>query len=226
MPFQGSIIHQLQAGVGMPVCARLALKIMLLALAVTAGSQASAAGDANRGKALSYTCLGCHGIENYKNVYPTYSVPELSGQHESYIVAALKEYRSGERSHATMHQQAESLSDQDIEDIAAYFAAYELKPTTALIGTPPAKVQQLCVACHGTSGIGVTGDYPDLAGQQADYLVRALHEYKQGDRKNAIMPTFVAGLGDEEIEQIARYYSEQRPALRTLPRRTSILSAK
>ena len=210
----------------MPVSARLALKIMLVALAVTAGSQASAAGDADRGKALSYTCLGCHGIENYKNVYPTYSVPELGGQHASYIIAALKEYRSGERSHATMHQQAESLSDQDIEDIAAYFAGTELKAGPALMGTPPAKVQQLCVACHGTNGIGITEDYPSLAGQQDDYIARALHEYKQGDRKNAVMPTFVAGLKDEEIEEIARYYSEQRPPLRTVPRRTTIFSSK
>jgi cytochrome c553 len=226
MPFKGSIIHQVQAGVGMPVCARLALKIMLVALAVSAGSQASAAGDAARGKELSYTCLGCHGIENYKNVYPTYSVPELGGQHASYIAAALKEYRSGERSHATMHEQAQSLSDQDIEDIAAYFASPELTAGSSLNGTPPPKVQQLCVACHGTNGIGVTGDYPDLAGQQADYIARALQEYKHGDRKNAVMPTFVAGLKDEQIEEIAKYYSEQRPPLRVVPRRVTILSSK
>jgi cytochrome c553 len=210
----------------MPVSARLALKVMLVALAVTAGSQASAAGDADRGKQLSYTCLGCHGIENYKNVYPTYNVPELGGQHAPYIVAALKEYRSGERSHATMHQQAESLSDQDIEDIAAYFSGPELTKGPAPVGTAPQKVQQLCVACHGIDGIGVTGDYPDLAGQQADYIARALHEYKQGDRKNAVMPTFVAGLKDEEIEEIAKYYSEQRPRLHVIPRRVSIFSAK
>jgi cytochrome c553 len=210
----------------MPVSARLVLKIMLTAIAVTVGSQASAAGDAERGKAISYTCLGCHGIENYKNVYPTYTVPELGGQHASYIAAALKEYRSGERSHATMHQQAESLSDQDIDDIAVYFSSTELKPGNSLVGKPPAKVQQLCVACHGTNGIGVTGDYPDLAGQKADYLARALHEYKQGDRKNAIMSTFVTGLKDEEIDEIAKYYSEQDPPLRVLPRRKSIFSAQ
>ncbi|HEX4376562.1 MAG TPA: cytochrome c [Steroidobacteraceae bacterium] len=210
----------------MPVSARLALKIMLVALAVSVGSQASAAGDAGRGKELAYTCLGCHGIENYKNVYPTYSVPELGGQHASYIVAALKEYRSGERSHATMHEQAQSLSDQDIEDIAAYFAGTELKAGTSLNGTPPQKVQQLCVACHGINGIGVTSDYPDLAGQQADYIARALREYKQGDRKNAVMPTFVAGLKDDEIDEIAKYYSQQRPPLEVVHRRVSIFESK
>jgi cytochrome c553 len=209
----------------MPVSGRNAVKILLVTLALAAGGQAWAGGDPARGKELSYTCLGCHGIDAYKNVYPTYSVPELGGQHTAYIVTALKEYRSGERSHATMHEQAASLSDQEIEDIAAYFSSSELKPTTTLVGTPPAKVTQLCVACHGTSGIGVTGDYPTLAGQKADYLAQALKEYKKGDRKGSVMPTFVATLTDEEIDEIAKYYSEQRPPLHTVPRQLTIFSA-
>jgi cytochrome c553 len=208
----------------MPVSGRLALKMMLMMLALTGGMQAHAAGDAERGKLLSYTCMGCHGIEDYKNVYPTYSVPELRGQHASYIIAALKEYKAGERSHATMHEQAASLSDQDMEDIATYLAGSELKPTTTLVGTPPTKVSQLCVACHATSGVGVTPDYPTLAGQHSDYLARALEEYKHGDRKNAVMPTFVATLSDQEMQEIAKFYSGQKPALLTVPRRTSVLS--
>src|SRR5579859_3890771 len=79
-------------------------------------------GDPKRGKAISYTCLGCHGIEGYKNAYPMYSVPKLEGQHPEYLAAALEEYRSGDRAHITMHAQASTLSDQDIADIAAYFA--------------------------------------------------------------------------------------------------------
>jgi cytochrome c553 len=210
----------------MPVSGRFALKMMLMLLAVTSGAQAHAAADPARGKLLSYTCMGCHGIEDYKNVYPTYSVPELRGQHASYIVAALREYKAGERSHATMHEQAASLSDQDMEDIAAFLAGSELKPTTTLVGAPPTKVTQLCVACHGTSGVGVTADYPTLAGQHADYLARALEEYKHGDRKNPVMPTFMTNVNDEEIQQIARYYSEQKPPLITVPRRVTILSEK
>jgi cytochrome c553 len=210
----------------MPVSGRFAFKLMLITLALTCSAQAFSAGDAERGKFLSYTCMGCHGIDNYKNVYPTYSVPELRGQHAAYLVAALKEYRSGDRSHVTMHEQAASLSDQDIEDIAAYFAGAELTPTTTLVGTPPTKVTQLCVACHGTSGVGVTSDYPTLAGQQADYLARALEEYKHGDRKNPVMSTFMTGVNDAEIGEIAKYYSEQRPALQTVPRRVSIFSSK
>jgi cytochrome c553 len=210
----------------MPLSRRCTLAILVLSVALGIASPTFAAGDAANGKVLSYTCLGCHGIDDYKNVYPTYSVPELYGQHASYLVAALKEYRSGERSHATMHMQAASLSDQDIEDIAAYFAGPELKPTKVTTGTPPAKVAQLCVACHGADGVGIMGDYPSLAGQHADYIARALEEYKHGDRKNAVMSSFVAGVSEAEIQEIADYYSHQGPPLRTEPRRVTILSAQ
>jgi len=83
----------------------------------------SVAGDAQAGKVKSYTCTGCHGIPGYNNVYPTYKVPKIGGQNEEYLASALKAYRDGERHHSTMELQANSLSDQDIEDIAAYFAS-------------------------------------------------------------------------------------------------------
>jgi len=79
-----------------------------------------AEGDAQAGRAKAETCLGCHGIEGYKNTYPTFRVPKLKGQHGSYVALALKAYRAGERSHPTMRSQAGSLSDQDIADIATY----------------------------------------------------------------------------------------------------------
>jgi cytochrome c553 len=91
-----------------------------LALACT-GLAAHADGDAAKGKVESYTCIGCHGIPNYTNNYPTYRVPKLAGQHAAYIVQALKEYKAGDRAHNTMHAQASSLSDQQMQDIAAYF---------------------------------------------------------------------------------------------------------
>lgn len=81
------------------------------------------AGDAQAGKVKAYTCTGCHGIPGYNNVYPTYKVPKIGGQNEEYLAAALQAYRDGERHHSTMELQAASLSDQDIEDIAAYFAS-------------------------------------------------------------------------------------------------------
>ncbi|MCX7059729.1 MAG: c-type cytochrome [Nevskia sp.] len=93
--------------------------LIALTAALVCGT-ASAAGDAAAGKVKAYTCYGCHGIVNYTNVYPSYHVPKLGGQHPEYIVAALKAYKSGERPHSTMHAQAASLSDQDMADIAAY----------------------------------------------------------------------------------------------------------
>ncbi|MGA8706660.1 MAG: cytochrome c [Steroidobacteraceae bacterium] len=208
----------------MPLSSRLMLQALLATCALGFYTPAHGAGDPARGKELSYTCLGCHGIPDYKNVYPTYSVPELGGQHADYIVAALKEYKGGQRSHATMHQQAASLSDQDMQDIAAYFGSDTLKPTAAAVGEAPAKVA-LCGSCHGKNGVGITGDYPDLAGQHADYLTRALQEYKHGDRKNAIMPNFANPLTDEDIREIAEYYSKQNPPLHTIKRRTTFLSS-
>jgi cytochrome c553 len=104
------------------------LIISAAAVATAAGlawatGDALAAGDAEAGRVKSYTCTGCHGIPGYNNVYPTYKVPKIGGQNYEYLTAALKAYRDGERHHATMELQATSLSDQDIEDVAAYFAS-------------------------------------------------------------------------------------------------------
>lgn len=82
-----------------------------------------AAGDPEAGRVKGFTCTGCHGIPGYKNTYPTYHVPKLGGQNEAYLVAALTAYKTGQRRHATMNLQAESLSGQDIEDIAAWLAS-------------------------------------------------------------------------------------------------------
>ena len=82
-----------------------------------------AAGDAAKGKVKAITCMGCHGIPGYHNAYPNYPVPRVGGQHAEYIVVALKAYKSGQRGHKTMQAQAASLSEQDMQDIAAYFAS-------------------------------------------------------------------------------------------------------
>lgn len=92
------------------------------ALALSVGP-AFAAGDAEAGKVKAYTCTGCHGIPGYNNVYPTYHVPKIAGQNYDYLVAALRAYRSGERQHTTMSAQATSLSDTDIENIAAWLSS-------------------------------------------------------------------------------------------------------
>lgn len=192
----------------------------VLALSLVAASAFSSAwaqtADAERGARLAYTCLGCHGIPNYKNAYPNYRVPKLRGQHPEYLVIALQAYRSGERSHATMHANASSWSEQDLLDMSAFLAGPVVAPaaTPNPIGKAP-DAAATCVACHGTDGVGITPQYPTLAGQHADYLERALTDYKKGGRKNAIMAGFAAQLSAQDIKALAAYYSAQRPGLAT-----------
>ncbi len=94
-----------------------------LALAACAHGAAFAAGNAEAGKAKANTCMGCHGIPGYNNAYPTYRVPKLGGQSAPYLADALKAYRAGDRPHPTMRAQASDLSDEDIEDIAAFLSS-------------------------------------------------------------------------------------------------------
>jgi cytochrome c553 len=196
-----------------------------LASATAAAQNASPVGNAQRGETLANTCLGCHGIRDYKNAYPNYHVPKLEGQHPEYIVIALQAYRSGERSHLTMHSQASSLSDQDMADIAAYLAGKPLTPDGKPEGAAP-QAAQVCVACHGQDGVGITPQYPTLSGQHHDYLLRALQDYKTGGRKNPVMATFAAQLNAEQMQQLARYYAQQAPALHTEERPNTRLTNK
>jgi cytochrome c553 len=83
---------------------------------------AASAGDPQAGARKAGSCAGCHGIPGYRNAYPVYRVPKLGGQHADYIVAALKAYKAKQRAHLTMQGIADSLSDQDMADLAAYFA--------------------------------------------------------------------------------------------------------
>jgi cytochrome c553 len=200
-----------------------------MAASVAFVAPARAEGDAARGKVLAYTCLGCHGIPNYKSVYPTYSVPELRGQHAEYLVTALKAYRSGDRGHATMHAHASTLSDQDMLDVATYLAGEPIKTAAAAATPDPASVPPAvatCAACHGHNGVGIMGMYPTLSGQHADYLEQALHEYLTGTRKKNIMEPFANQLKPDEVKAVAEYYSRQTPGLQTVPRRENILRAK
>ena len=174
--------------------------------------QLEATGDAARGAKLAYTCHGCHGIANYRNAYPVYNVPRLGGQHAAYLAVALEAYASQERAHPTMHAQAATLSEQDIQDIAAYLSGKELEPGAKPVGAAP-KASQTCVACHGNDGIGILPEYPNLAGQHADYLANSLKGYRSGQRRNAVMGGMAATLSDQDIAELAEYYASQRPGL-------------
>lgn len=184
----------------------------LSVLATAAGGVLAAdapQGNAENGKKLFYTCHGCHGVENYRNAWPSYHVPKLGNQNAQYVIAALAEYADGQRSHPTMHAQASTLNDQDRADIAAFLHAEGVDPAVEVVGTPPVATQ-VCVQCHGPNGAKtLTAEYPALAGQQADYIVQALKDYKSGKRKNPIMAGIIGGVDEKDFEAIAQFFSQQ-----------------
>ncbi len=188
---------------------KIAASIATLSIACALlASPAAAQGNAERGAKLAYTCQGCHGIESYRNAYPSYRVPKLGGQKAAYLVAALQGYRDGSREHPTMQAQASSMSDEDMQDLAAYFSSVA-NETVAAGGSETAGIEaaSTCVACHGQNGISVSPNWPTLAGQYEDYLRHALNQYRDGTRKNAVMAQMAAPLTDEDVNLIASYYA-------------------
>jgi len=178
---------------------------------------AHAAGSAESGRAKSMTCAACHGPDG-NSLNPQW--PNLAGQHATYIVRMLKAFKSGERENVLMSGQAMTLSEQDMEDLAAYFESQVPSPRTA----DPDLVTQgerlfrggnkdtgvsACAACHGPNGKGNgPAGFPVLAGQHAVYVAAQLHAYKKGQRKtdNAqMMRNIAARLTDDEIEAVASY---------------------
>jgi len=189
------------------------LTVLVLISAGLAAVGAQAAGDNERGAMLANTCLGCHGIDGYRNAYPSYRVPKLGGQHEEYIVTALQGYKNHTRSHPTMLAQAGSLSDEDIRAVAAFFSSQGEPRTSELkAGGRIARGEKkaaVCTACHGQGGLSTTPNWPILAGQHRDYLEQALGQYQGGGRKDPVMVGQAAALSEQDIKDIAAYFSAQ-----------------
>ena len=159
---------------------------------------------------LSSTCLGCHGVVSYNNIYPTYKVPKLGNQHKDYIISALKAYRSGERSHPTMKAHAANLSDSDINKIAEYFSSFKsLKNKIASEDVQMIDDANSCVGCHGMDGNSIIPTFPRIAGQYEDYLYQALKSYKNGERNNAIMNGIASTLNEDQMKKLSKYYASQ-----------------
>jgi cytochrome c553 len=188
-------------------------KILCLTGLVIATLPTHAAGDAERGAVLADTCLGCHGIKGYRNAYPSYRVPKLGGQQEEFIVISLKGYKNESRAHLTMQAQAATLSDQDMRDLAAYFVSLGELETGASKSngqiTRGKEKAVVCSACHGQNGLSAAPNWPSLAGQHEDYLVQVLWQYKNGERKDAVMAGQVLNLSDKDINDLAAYYAAQ-----------------
>lgn len=129
--FASICVAPLAAAATVPATASTAAPAASAAATAPAATTSSAAynapaivGNAAAGRSKVYTCHGCHGIPGYDNAYPNYHVPRIAGQNQKYLMDALHDYQSGNRSHPTMDAQAESLSDQDIADIAAYLSSF------------------------------------------------------------------------------------------------------
>ena len=204
----------------------------LIALTLVAGFSAAAhAQDAEAGKKKAAMCIGCHGIPGYQASFPEiHKVPMISGQGDKYIVAALTAYKKGERKHPTMRSIAVSLTDQDMADLAAFYATNAGASVTAggAAATPPAEVAELltkgnCASCHGDNfSKPIDPSYPKLAGQHADYLYVALKAYQtegnpQVGRGNAIMAGMAKPFSHAELKKIAGYLATLPTDLKTVP---------
>jgi cytochrome c553 len=182
--------------------------IVILLFGAFTAQFAVADGDIERGATLGYTCLGCHGIDGYRNAYPSYRVPKLGGQKASYLINALTGYRDGRRAHPTMQAQATSLSDQEIQDVAAYLSGIGGE-TVAAGGDSISGIEATatCVACHGQNGISLSPTWPTLAGQHEDYLVHAMNQYRDGTRTDPVMSPMATALTEDDVLLLARFYS-------------------
>lgn len=202
------------------------LSPLLLALGVAAftmsPAEAQVTGNAQAGKNKVAMCIGCHGITDYKTAFPeVYHVPKIAGQNAQYLEAALKEYRAGTRKHPSMRGIADSLSDQDIADVAAYYQALggtfrtrELPPPQPASAAVEALLKKGgCISCHGDNySKPISPDYPKLAGQFPDYLYVALRSYRDDThalwgRGNPIMAGMVKQFSNNELRAIAGYIS-------------------
>jgi len=185
-------------------------------LAMSVGAQP---GEAEAGLAKSTVCAACHGADG-NSVTPDW--PSLAGQHPSYTARQLQAYKDGQRIDPGMRGFSAQLSDQDMQDLAAYYANQAL----AAKGADPALAERggriyrggipergiaACIACHGPKGNGnPLAGYPRISQQHANYLATTLRDYQSGERRsdatlNQMMRNVAELLLDDEIDALASY---------------------
>lgn len=201
---------------------KLALPVMLLLGLV--GQAAATEGNIEAGKAKSVTCAACHGPDGNS---PTDMYPKIAGQHSGYIFKQLKEFKLGAstggkegRNNAVMAGMVAALSEQDMHDLAAYYASQTMKA-----GSTPEDVveagQKLfrggdmqrgiaaCIACHGPRGVGHSlANFPKISFQHAAYIKTQLESFRNGSRANdmnGMMRDVAKKLTDEDIEILSKY---------------------
>ncbi|MES2939905.1 MAG: c-type cytochrome [Pseudomonadota bacterium] len=173
-------------------------------------------------------CVGCHSIPGYQASFPeVHKVPMISGQGAKYIAAALTAYKNGDRKHPTMRGIATSLSEQDINDIAAFYAA-QAKPGSDKLSEASGQAAELlkkgnCVSCHGANlSKPIDPSYPKIAGQHADYMFVALKSYKADanpnvGRSNAVMGAIAKQFSNAELKELSKYVSSVEGELTVRP---------
>ena len=184
-----------------------------------AASLVSAQGDAAAGQAKAALCATCHGNDGNSELAIN---PKLAGQNTNYLVKQLMDFKSGARLSVTMAAMVLSLSEQDMQDIAAWYASQQV----TLQGADPELLElaeslyragnkelsvAACSACHSPTGQGnAPAGFPALGGQHAEYTLQQLKAFRSGDRANdtsAMMRTVVERLTDNELEALASYVS-------------------
>lgn len=187
---------------------------LVLALA----SAAAAAGDPEAGKAKAAPCAACHGLDGNS---PNPIWPKLAGQHPAYIQKQIMDFKSGARQDPLMAAQASLLAtDQDVADVAAYFSGQSQSQGQAQAdmvalgeqiyrGGDLAKGVAACSGCHGPAGMGIaSAKFPRISGQHADYLSKALKDFRGGVRANdanGMMRGVAERLSDKEIAAVSQY---------------------
>ncbi|SEK11153.1 Cytochrome c553 [Variovorax sp. OK605] len=195
-------------------------------------------GKAQDGAKKVAMCVGCHGIIGYQASFPEiHKVPMIAGQSATYITAALTAYKGGDRKHPTMRAIADTLTEQDIADLSAYYSQLGVKqgdaPPATLAKATPANVEALitrnadnsCTKCHGANfNTPNDGTVPKLAGQHADYLFVALKSYRVKNnphlgRSNAVMGQQVEEkkFTNAELKTLASYISSLPGEVKTVP---------
>ena len=178
---------------------------------------AYAQGDAEAGQAKAAMCFACHGTDG-NSIAPNF--PNLAGQGEKYMVKQLHDFKANDaRKDSTMIGMVAALSDQDMENVAAFFSAQKLKvASTDKVNTLGQNIYRggitsakipACMACHGPDGSGnPAAGYPALSGQKAAYVVKQLKAFRSGERKNdaaKMMRNVALRMTDAEIEAVASY---------------------
>jgi len=203
----------------MKLAALIATGLLAATLACTASAneaKAAAKPDLAKGQATSTgVCAACHTNDGSRG---SPANPIIQGQHADYLVKQLGEFKAGKRDNVIMKGMAATLSDDDMRNVAAFYAGKTPKPGFAknkdlvLLGE---KIYRggiadrnipACAGCHSPTGAGIPAQYPRLAGQHADYTAAQLTAFRDGVRKNNAQMTGVAAkLNDREIKAVADY---------------------